>query len=58
MKEQIGLSIDYDAEDLDCFVEWKMMGIRDYALGLECGNAYRTEEMSCGKRYSEISCTR
>ena len=39
-KERLGLSIDYDAEDLDCFIEWKMMGIRDYALGLECGNAY------------------
>lgn len=36
----VGLSIDYDAKDLDCFVEWKMMGVRDYVLGLECGNAY------------------
>lgn len=22
------------------FVEWKMMGVRDYVLGLECGNCY------------------
>lgn len=39
-KKGIGLEILYDANDLDCFVEWKMMGIRDYVLGLECGNAY------------------
>ncbi len=25
---------------LDGFVEWKMMGVRDYVLGLECGNCY------------------
>ena len=24
----------------DGFVEWKMMGVRDYVLGLECGNCY------------------
>lgn len=35
-----GLCIQYDAGNLDCFVEWKMMGVRDYVLGLECGNAY------------------
>lgn len=34
------LTIDFDATDLDGFVEWKMMGIRDYVLGLECGNCY------------------
>jgi len=39
-KRKIGLAIDYNAEELDCFVEWKMMGVRDYVLGLECGNAY------------------
>lgn len=39
-KLHAGLKIQYDAEDLDCFVEWKMMGIRDYCLGLECGNCY------------------
>lgn len=39
-KLNAGLSIEYDAAELDCFVEWKMMGIRDYVLGLECGNAY------------------
>ncbi len=36
----IELSISYDAKALDAFVEWKMMGIRDYVLGLECGNCY------------------
>lgn len=36
----IGLNISFDATELDGFVEWKMMGIRDYVLGLECGNCY------------------
>lgn len=35
-----GLEITFDAERLDGFVEWKMMGVRDYVLGLECGNCY------------------
>lgn len=34
------LSISFDAAELDGFVEWKMMGVRDYVLGLECGNCY------------------
>ena len=36
----VGLEISFDAKDLDGFVEWKMMGVRDYVLGLECGNCY------------------
>jgi len=36
----VGLEISFDANKLDGFVEWKMMGIRDYVLGLECGNCY------------------
>lgn len=39
-KLQKGLRISFDAEKLDGFVEWKMMGHRDYVLGLECGNCY------------------
>lgn len=39
-KCDVGLSIQFNAEELDGFVEWKMMGIRDYVLGLECGNCY------------------
>lgn len=35
-----GLEISFDTSSLDSFVEWKMMGERDYVLGLECGNAY------------------
>lgn len=35
-----GLKIQFDATRLDGFVEWKMMGCRDYVLGLECGNCY------------------
>ncbi len=36
----VGLKILFNAKDLDGFVEWKMMGVRDYVLGLECGNCY------------------
>ena len=39
-KLNVGLTITFDAKELDGFVEWKMMGVRDYALGLECGNCY------------------
>lgn len=39
-KLKLGLEITFDAEQLDGFVEWKMMGVRDYVLGLECGNCY------------------
>ena len=33
-----GLAITYDAAKLPFFTEWKMMGVRDYVLGLEPGN--------------------
>lgn len=33
-----GLAIRFDATSLDHFVEWKMMGVKDYVLGLEPGN--------------------
>ena len=36
----MGVEITFDAKELDGFVEWKMMGVRDYVLGLECGNCY------------------
>lgn len=39
-KLHMGLEIVFDAQELDGFVEWKMMGVRDYVLGLECGNCY------------------
>lgn len=39
-KLNMGLEIRFDASELDGFVEWKMMGVRDYVLGLECGNCY------------------
>lgn len=35
-----GLAIEFDSNDLDCLTEWKMMGERDYVLGLEPGNCY------------------
>ena len=39
-KLNVGLEISFDATELDGFIEWKMMGVRDYVLGLECGNCY------------------
>ena len=36
--ENIGLFIEYDSNKLKEFTEWKMMGVRDYVLGLEPGN--------------------
>lgn len=39
-KLDIELEIHFDASELDGFVEWKMMGVRDYVLGLECGNCF------------------
>lgn len=33
-----GIQITFDADNLKFFTEWKMMGIRDYVLGLEPGN--------------------
>ncbi len=34
------LHMAYDSVDLDCFTQWKMMGIRDYVLSLEPDNCY------------------
>ncbi len=39
-KLNLGLKILFDPKQLDCFTEWKMMGTRDYVLGLEPGNCY------------------
>ena len=39
-KSGVGLTISFDTGQLDSFVEWKMMGVRDYVLGLECGNCF------------------
>ncbi len=35
-----GLEILFDATQLDGFTQWKMMGVRDYVMGLECANCY------------------
>jgi len=35
-----GLEITFDPKQLGCFTQWKMCGVRDYALGLEPGNCY------------------
>ncbi len=35
-----GVKISYKNDTLTNFIEWKMMGYRDYVLGLEPGNAY------------------
>lgn len=34
----VGLAITFDAENLNSFCQWKMMGKHDYVLGLEPGN--------------------
>ena len=34
------LTISFDPTNLDYFTQWKMMGCRDYALGLEPGNCH------------------
>ncbi len=41
-KLSAGLAIRFNPENLDCFTEWKMMGVRDYVLGLEPGNCLPT----------------
>lgn len=35
-----GLAISFDSQNLDCFTQWKMMGVKDYVMGLEPGNCY------------------
>lgn len=35
-----GLTISFDSKKLNYFTEWKMMGYRDYVLGLEPGNCH------------------
>jgi len=35
-----GLTISFNADELNHFTEWKMMGYRDYVLGLEPGNCH------------------
>ncbi len=35
-----GLQIQFDSSSLDCFTQWKMMGYKDYVMGLEPGNCY------------------
>lgn len=35
-----GLKISFDKDNLKYFTEWKMMGYRDYVLGLEPGNCH------------------
>lgn len=39
-KHDIGLAISFDSSKLPYFCEWKQLGVRDYALGLEPGNSH------------------
>lgn len=39
-KLNIGLSLSYDTKEFPCLTEWKMMGKRDYVLGIEPGTNY------------------
>jgi hypothetical protein len=34
----VGMVMAYDKKGLDCFTQWKMMGVNDYVMGLEAGN--------------------
>lgn len=36
--EGLGLIISFDSRELNYLTQWKMMGVRDYVLGLEPGN--------------------
>lgn len=35
-----GLAISFDPKNLPYFTQWKMMGVRDYVMGLEPGNCH------------------
>ena len=35
-----GLLMEFDSKLLDYFTQWKMMGVRDYVMGLEPGNCH------------------
>lgn len=35
-----GVQISFNSDNLKYFTEWKMMGVRDYVLGLEPGNCH------------------
>ena len=37
-KLKLGLKMEFDADDLPFFTQWKMMGHRQYVMGLEPGN--------------------
>ncbi len=39
-ERSFGLAISFDQHTLDCFTQWKMMGVKDYVMGLEPGNCY------------------
>lgn len=39
-KRDVGLAINFDPQNLPFFTQWKQMGYRDYALGLEPGNSH------------------
>ena len=39
-KHDVGVVISFDSSKLPYFCEWKQMGYRDYALGLEPGNSH------------------
>ena len=51
-KLNVGLAMNFDARELPCLTEWKMMGIRDYVLGIEPGTNFpdgRKEVRAQGK---------
>jgi hypothetical protein len=50
--EGLGLRLRYRAAELPCFTEWKMLGDREYTLGVEPGNCLplgRAAERAAGR---------
>ena len=48
----IGLKLRYKASELPCFTQWKMLGDREYVMGIEPGNCFpmgRTAERAAGR---------
>lgn len=49
---KLGLRLRYRPEELPCFTQWKMLGEKEYVLGLEPGNCFpmgREHERAAGR---------
>ena len=48
-----GISIQFDTKTLDHMTQWKLMGYRDYVLGLEPGNCH-TDGRDIARKNGEL----